>query len=392
MTAELPTSFIKNKRFQVIFLLVTGVVLMILAGLLHKVLTPVLIGFILAYVFEPLLDKMERMRVRRWLGVTFIYLILLVSLILAGISLLPKLANQSARLYRSISASTIKFGLGFTNPAEEEPSDADIFVGPLPEGAETVTKLKQAGKEHWLNRYLGISIEEARNLIRQNAKRMAAQITGIFAAILQQLGRGVTNVIGFIFNMLLVFVFAFFFMLHFKKVRSTIKRYIPAANKERTLRILLRIDSAVSSFFRGRLLVCLIAGIVCSLGLWISGLDYWLLLGLAAGALGFIPIIGVIVTLVPACAFAFLTPHPWGSLIGVAITFTVVQAVVEPLVGTLILSHQVKTHPMVIIIALLIGGTLFGAFGMILSIPIAATVKILAEEFIIPPLRDLAEE
>ena len=68
------------------------------------------------------------------------------------------------------------------------------------------------------------------------------------------------------------------------------------------------------------------------------------------------------------------------------------QAVVEPLVGTLILSHQVKTHPVVIIIALLIGGTLFGAFGMILSIPLAATVKILAEEFIIPPLKDLAEE
>jgi predicted PurR-regulated permease PerM len=179
-------------------------------------------------------------------------------------------------------------------------------------------------------------------------------------------------------------------MLRFDTIRSLPQRYLPAANRDFILNILRRIDSAVSNFFRGRLLVCLVSAVVSSFGLWLSGLDYWLLLGIAAGVLGFIPIIGVLVTIIPSCAFALLTSHPWGSLIGVLITFLVVQAVVEPLAGTLILSHEVKLHPVAILVALLAGGSVFGVFGVIVSVPVAAVIKILAGEFVMPPLEDLA--
>ncbi len=77
-------------------------------------------------------------------------------------------------------------------------------------------------------------------------------------------------------------------------------------------------------------------------------------------------------------------------MIGVLVTFSLVQWVVEPVAGTLILSRQVKMHPVTIILSLLIGGYLFGVFGVILSIPLAAIVRILSEEFVLPPLRDLA--
>jgi predicted PurR-regulated permease PerM len=87
-----------------------------------------------------------------------------------------------------------------------------------------------------------------------------------------------------------------------------------------------------------------------------------------------------------------LSSHPWASLTGVLITFSIVQWVVEPVAGTLILSSKVKMHPVTVILALLVGGSLFGVFGVILSIPFSAVVRILGEEFLLPPLREMAED
>lgn len=404
--------FIRTRKFKWGLLLVTGVVIIVLAGLMSDVLTPVLIGFLLAYIFEPLLEFGERFRVRRFFGVVLIYILLFIAVFLAGSSLVPRLASQSARLYRNISASTLRFGLGLSDGASSGATNNTVNSGLISLADDTnriadVESEKEAKTEQppldrksqssedssgWTDKHLGLSIEEAKELFRKNADKLATRIAGVFTAIIQKMGTGVSNMINFIFNTLLVLVFAFFFMLHFKEIKSAIRHYIPAANKDVTLRIIHKIDAAVSNFFRGRLLVCLIAGVVSSIGFLLSGLDYWLILGLAAGILGFIPIIGVVVTLVPACAFAMLTSHPVGSLVGVGLTFAFVQMVVEPLVGTLILSHEVKIHPVAIIIALLVGGHLFGTFGMIISIPLAATAKILSEEFLIPPLEELARE
>lgn len=397
--------FIRTKKFKAIMLTSMALVLIVLAGMMSDILTPVLVGFVVAYIFEPLLAYMERLRIRRIFGVALIYMLLFVAIILAGSWLGPRLANQSARLYRNISASTFRLGLGLgeTEESTTETADAGEAGASLPGGegeSETETATappamqKSANGEDddgWSSQEFDLTLEDAKEYLRRNADNIANRIASIFTAVMQKAGQGVTNMIGFIFDFLLVLVFAFFSMLHFKEIKQTIKRYIPAAQKDVTLRVIRKIDAAVSNFFRGRLLVCLLSGVVSSIGFLLSGLDYWLILGLAAGILGFIPIIGVVVSLIPAAAFAMLTPHPWGSIIGVALTFGVVQMVVEPLVGTLILSHEVKIHPVAIIIALLVGGHLFGTFGMIISIPIAATAKILLEEFVIPPLKDLAD-
>jgi predicted PurR-regulated permease PerM len=171
---------------------------------------------------------------------------------------------------------------------------------------------------------------------------------------------------------------------------ETLRAYIPARYRTRILRITGKIDTAVAHFFRGRLLICVISGVIYVTGLKLSGIDFWLLIGIAGGILSFIPFLGVVLPIIPACILAVLTVHPWLSLLGVLMTFSCVQWVIEPLAGTWILSQEVKLHPVTILLAMLIGGTLFGAFGIILSVPLAATVKILGEEFILPPLRELA--
>jgi predicted PurR-regulated permease PerM len=404
MNKESSPPFTQTRRFKGIVLLCIAVLLLLAAAFLKDVLTPVLVGFLLAYIFEPLLMVMEKMRIRRVFGVVLLYLLLFLTLILAGMWITPRLASQSARLYRNISGSTMRLGLGLPASEQEARERGELLTKEQGGGeaadssTEDDSKSSEAGEQKssgeggWISETLGISIKDTRALLARNADKIANRIAELFTAVLQKTGRGISNAVGFVFNTLLVLVFAFFFMLRFKQIKAAIRRYIPAANRATTLRVIGKIDCAVSNFFRGRLLVCVIAGFVSSIGFLLSGIDYWLILGIAAGILGFIPIIGVIVALVPACAFAVLSTHPLGSLIGVAITFAVVQMVVEPLIGTFILSHEVKIHPILVIVALLIGGQLFGTFGMILSIPLAATVKILVEEFVIPPLKDLADE
>lgn len=385
-----------------------GVVLLLAAAFLGAVLTPIAIGIVMAYVFEPVLGWLERHRVRRCVGVAAIYAVLLGLLAAGVITLGPKLISQTAGLYRYLSNTAQEYGgviLGSEAMAggEEEVSMAELLKPKSVAEMEQEVSRSEAKKAEQQQSAVGTEsvgedahlsalVQRVRTYLKENADRVATRVGILFMALVRKAFEGITSVFGFLFNCLLVIVFAFFFMLNYPRMLSTVKRYIPAKHKKDTMRILRRIDVAVSNFFRGRLLVCVFAGVVCSIGLRLSGIDYWLLIGLSAGFLGFIPIIGVIVPLIPSCAFALLTAHPWGSLLGVAITFTVVQTVVEPLVGTVVLSHEVKLHPVIIIMSLLIGGQLLGVFGVLAAVPVAAVIRILGEEFLLPPLREMAEE
>lgn len=396
----------RRRNLKLAFLAIVGIFLVVVAIILRTVLTPVLISLVLAYVADPLLGWCERHRIRRWVATTLLYIVCIGLIGFLTAALGPRIVNQTQRLYRYVSGVAMNYGSAVLESGSEgapggspdaesgEAADRGQEVpGTGNNGAQQSLSGEKTGGILWK---LGIPVPEwkmrARNYVQSHADEIATKIAAVAVAVWQNAIKGLSSAAGFVFGLVLVLVYTFFFMLHFRDMTSTVKRHIPAAHRERTLRILGRIDSAVSNFFRGRLLVCLIAGVVYVIGLRISGIDFWLLIGLAGGILGFIPFIGVILPIIPACAFALLTGHPWGSLIGVLVTFSIVQWIVEPLAGTMILSHNVKMHPVTILLALLVGAYLFGMFGVLLSVPLAAVVKILSEEFILPPLRELAAE
>jgi predicted PurR-regulated permease PerM len=114
------------------------------------------------------------------------------------------------------------------------------------------------------------------------------------------------------------------------------------------------------------------------------------LIGMAAGFLGVVPYIGVFLAFAPAVVLGYLTGGV-GGVVGVAIVFALAQ-VLEAILIPLVLSKGMSLHPVSILVALLVGAELFGVFGMIISVPLAATVKILMQEFVLPPLKALADE
>lgn len=119
------------------------------------------------------------------------------------------------------------------------------------------------------------------------------------------------------------------------------------------LGLLSEIDDVVAGFFRGRLLVCLMAAVITSVGLLIAKIDFWLLKGTAAGFLGIIPFFGVALTLIPALGIALASPHNVYSTLGVLLTFLLVQGFVEPFVGPFVISGKVRLHPVTVTIAYL---------------------------------------
>lgn len=381
-----------KRRLRVLFLVGVGLVFAATLILLRGVLTPVAIGLVLAYIADPFLDWLERHHVRRAVATSLLYVTCLALLMLMAMLLGPMIQHQGRRLYQQVSGVARDYGATMltATPAGAKPKD-----GPQ-EAPDSAPPPSQSPPETKTSRPLRpeqgdiLDAGRLRDYVRRHADELASRTLAAAFAIAQNAARGLSSAANFLFGLILVLVFAFFFMLHFRKMIEVMDHYLPAAHRDEVRRIAARIDSAVSDFFRGRLLVCALAGLVYVLGFRLSGIDFWLLLGLAAGVLGFIPVLGVILPLAPACALALLSDHPWPALIGILITFAVVQWVVEPLAGTAILSRQVKMHPVTILLSLLIGGSLFGVFGVILSVPLAAVVKILVQEFVLPPLRELA--
>jgi predicted PurR-regulated permease PerM len=403
----------QTRRFKFVLLAATAAVLLLLCGLLKGVFGPVAVALALAYIFEPVHCWFERQRIRRWASVVLIYVVGAAVVALFLVVFAPKVVSQTTRLYRYVKDAAARYGVTLESLSEPPPTlpkpltdapsevegtekteaapsgEAPAEMEPEPKatgeaapGAKPDEAAEAEGKKG--------SLEAVRDLVGKHADKIAVKAAGIFYTAFKRAYQGVVDFLGFVVNAFLVLFYTFFFMLGWGRIRETVKQYLPAGQRDRILRVLRDIDASLASFFRGRLIVSLISATVTSLGLYLSGIDYWLLIGLAAGILGFIPFIGIIVPLIPAVAFAVLGRHPGWSLLGVGITFGIVQAVVEPLIGTVIFSKELKLHPVTLVIALLVGGKLFGLFGAIMSIPLAAVAKILGREFLLPPLEELS--
>ncbi|MBN1557699.1 MAG: AI-2E family transporter [Lentisphaerae bacterium] len=359
-----------------------AVLILAAAVLLRRVLTPVLVAFILAYLADPALGWLERHGLRRGIATALLYAVCLAALAAAAVFLGPRIGRQTRRLYREAAGLARDYGSGML--------DAEATEAAAGSAAENARPGQAAGDADGAPPG-GPWAQRAREYVARNADRVASRVAALAVAVARNAARGLSNAANIALGVILVLIFTFFFMLHFRDLVAAVDACIPAAYRARTRDIVRRADRAVSNFFRGRLLICLVAGVVYVAGLRLSGIDFWLLIGVAGGVLSFVPILGVVLPLIPAGAFALLTEHPWASVAGVLLTFGAVQWVVEPLAGTLILSREVRMHPALILLALLIGGALAGAFGLLLAVPAAAVLRILWREFVMPPLRDMAE-
>ena len=198
----------------------------------------------------------------------------------------------------------------------------------------------------------------------------------------------VTNVGGVLtlaLDLVLIPIYAFFISLAMPKIRAWVKRSLPRRSHDKTERLLHDIEKVVAAFFRGRLIVCLLCGLLVWAGFALCGVPYPGLFGLLIGLATAVPLSGLLL-LVPACLLVVIEGGDgmaW-RLGGAIAVYTAVQTLEMTVLTPTIMGHEVELHPLVLILALILFGKLLGVLGLILAVPIAATLRILVREYVKP--------
>ena len=182
-----------------------------------------------------------------------------------------------------------------------------------------------------------------------------------------------------IFHVLLILVLspiiAFYLLVDAPRVRSVMRSLVPAGAQDEVDHLARRLNRAIGGFFRGQLMVAMIVGVMCSIGLAIIGLRFWFLVGMIAGIFNIIPLIGPWVGGVPGIVIA-LTTGSSVQAVGVIVVMVVVQQIDNHFITPQVMRRAVQLHPAAVILALLAGGSLMGFLGLLLAVPLAAVLKI----------------
>lgn len=326
--------------------LVLGFVFLRVADSIRVIWLPVAFAFGLVFLLEPAVKAFERARVPRAFGAILAFLVL-VALIVAGFALLyPTIRDQAVAfasqlpdLYASVTGWLRGIG------------------GTL--GIDVDAMLSQSAIEQWL--------EDPAN------QETVQQLLFGFGSGAGQVIRGVTEAIAVIG---LAPVLALYMLIDLERFKANAVGLTPPRYQEEVTYVAGEVGLALGSFVRGQLLVAVIVGIASSLALWIIDLPFWLLIGILAGFLNLIPFLGPIVGGALAVLVALLNGDPWQALWAV-VAFVIIQQVDNHLITPMIQRTRVNLSPLVIVLALVVGGTLAGLLGVLVAVPLAAAIRIL---------------
>ncbi|MCZ6596500.1 MAG: AI-2E family transporter, partial [Planctomycetota bacterium] len=345
---------------------------------IRSVINPLLLGYLLAFILHPMVAKLQQRGFSERMSVNLIFVSGFLLLGLTGFGLVV----QTKNLVRDVITDPEvrdEITTRFEDLRERlEERLGEDFVP----SKESLPSLEKAWD--WVRGFA----EEHREAAGAVAEKSIAAAGGIFGAVKSFLGAVVA--IGGLF--LLVPLYTYYLLFELGRVHAWFRKYLPRGEKDRIVRVSAQVGEVLASFFRGRLLVCLLKGGLISIGLWIAQVPYAFLFGMTSGFLSVIPFIGPFLGFLCAFVVGVLEHGIVGSLIRNGIVFGVAELVEGYGLIPYVLGDSLGLHPIVVLFALLAGGAALGMFGVLISLPLAAVIVILFKEFVTPALQALAEE
>ena len=200
---------------------------------------------------------------------------------------------------------------------------------------------------------------------------------GIAAGIMKSVTQSGLVFLAWLANLVLIPVVTFYLLREWDVLVARVGELLPR-RVEPTIAMLARdCDEVLGAFFRGQLSVMLALGIIYSAGLWLVGLDLALLIGLVAGLLSFVPYLGFALGLLMAVIATVAQYHDLFHLVPIVLVFGVGQMLEGMVLTPYLVGDRIGLHPVAVIFAVMIGGQLFGFFGVLLALPVAAVVMVL---------------
>jgi predicted PurR-regulated permease PerM len=313
---------------------------------LRSILTPLFLAFAIAYMLDPIIDRFETWKIPRPAGIAIVLLGLIGALATFIALVLPVVASDVATV------------------ASELPSKISTLI---------------ASADPWLTAH-GIKVPhtttEWMERLGANANSVASSMLAPAGGILSAVVAGGFSVVGSVVAALIVPVLAIYLLNDFDRITSAVRGHLPRRYRRVITEYAREIDASLSHFLRGQLTVMAIMAVLYGTSYAILGVRLALPIGLISGILSFIPYLGSAFALSSGLLMSLLGGFNPGQLFGVVVAYTIVQTLEGFVIAPRIMGKTVGVPEMWVLIALFVGGEIFGFLGVLLAVPAAAVIKI----------------
>ena len=311
--------------------------------LLAPVLTPFIAAGLLAYMGDPLADRLQKLKMPRTLAVVIVFLttFLLIGLLVLLVG--PLIRTQISALFAA-----------------------------LPDIAHQVEQVWLPTILGWLNVEPGEDVGLGAFLARYSD--MAGDWSG---KILLGVGKSGGVLVAAVLSLFLIPILTFYMLRDWDTFMAHLSALIPGRQRETVLKLARETDDVLGAFLRGQVLVMLALATIYTLGLSLVGLKFAIAIGVVAGLVSFVPYLGFVFGIGLAGLTVVLEPNPLWNLVGVVATFTIGQVIEGSFLTPKLVGDRIGLHPVIVIFAVVAGGQLFGFFGILLALPAAAVLSVL---------------
>ena len=333
----------KTPWYYILALCLAIAVLVTFLYLVRQTLPPFIIAFAIAWLLDPLLDRLYERKVPRLLAISAVYLVFLGVFVIGLIFLVPAIIEQAKQL-------------GHDLPGYAE--RARVFVA------------------HWMQSHQAVLIKfKLPTTLHEVFSKYGSQVSDRAASAVQLGGNWIAANLSKALWIILIPLAAFYFLVDFDRIKGRSILFIPAKWRDRTAEILVKVGSVFSNYARGLIIVCLLYGVTTTIVLSAFHLKYGIIIGLVSGVLYAVPFLGAL--LITLLVFVVdLAAHGFGHALFMAGVMVVLnQLIFDMFVTPKIVGKSVGLHPVLSLFALMAGGQLFGLAGMVLAVPIAASIQ-----------------
>lgn len=341
-------------------------------SILGYTLSSIIIAIIFAYIIDPIVNFLERKGVKRQFGVIIVYISVFLIFAILIISVIPKTINEVSNLLTSLPGMVDTLTKNVNNFLTEIFAKFNIE---LPENFIDVYKESNPKVEgdvetpQIVSNILNSMTKTINDLVAKAQGSLMGSLSGLFSKVYGALTSA--------FRLVLIIIFSFYFSVDKEKFTLKVKKSIPNKYRDDLAFLANRIDVALQQFIRGRMLMAIFVGILTMIYLLILRVDFAIIIGLITCVADIIPYVGPLLGCVPAVLFA-LVDSP-AKAFWVLVLFLVVQWVENNILAPKLIGDSTGLNPLLILISIIIGGGIFGVWGMVISVPITSIICILID-------------
>jgi predicted PurR-regulated permease PerM len=328
----------KFLRFIIAIIFIAAIAWLIYS--LSNIVNILIISTLIAYILDPIASKLESKGINRLIATILIFAILLSFIIFGSWTIFPTIFNDLLELQANL-----------------DPQASTNFF----------TQIESFLKENFT--FVDLSNFNIQNEINNLVSGFTKQIIS-FAA----------NLVSVVSTVVIIPFVTFFLLKDGREMKKLFISYIPNRYFEMSLNVLHKIDMQLGGYLRGQFIEAFVVGSLAIIALWILGIQYFILIGIFAGLANLIPYVGPVAGAIPAIIIAITNGADSNLIIYIIFAFIIIQLIDNVVMQPLVLSKSVNMHPLIIVIAILIGGKFFGILGMFLAVPAAGILKVTSSE------------